>query len=291
MTNEIENSKQSRHPVRKVLAKLRNCGPVTIALWVMVIIYSFPIFWLLLSSFKGPDELFALPMSFFPRRWTVSGYIAAWQRIDFARYFMNTAVVAIITTVLTVALSAITGYALAKYDYWWTRAFFIALLLTTMLPTEVIMSPSFIVVHKMGMYNTLAGIIVPSIITATGIFMFRQFFISVDDEMMQAARVDGCSELQIFMHVMLPMSLPTMITLAIFSMEWRWNDYIWPLIILNDPKNFTLQVALRSLVGAEKVDWSVLLPASVISMIPLLILFCIFQKYIVGTDLDAGLKG
>lgn len=121
--------------------------------------------------------------------------------------------------------------------------------------------------------------------------MFRQFFISVDDEMMQAARVDGCSELQIFMHVMLPMSLPTMITLAIFSMEWRWNDYIWPLIILNDPKNFTLQVALRSLVGAEKVDWSVLLPASVISMIPLLILFCIFQKYIVGADLDAGLKG
>ena len=153
------------------------------------------------------------------------------------------------------------------------------------------MSPSFIVVRDIGLYNTLAGIIVPSIITATGIFMFRQYYLTVPDEMMQAARVDGCSELQIFLRIMLPIAKPCIVTLAIFSFQWRWNDYIWPLLILNDSKRFTLQVALRTLVGAEKIDWAILLPASVISMIPLVLIFMFCQKYIVGSDVDAAFKG
>lgn len=292
MSSAISQAKDA--PVRfsnSVWARIKAHGPATIMLWFLVICFAFPVFWLILSSFKGADELFAVPMSFFPRKWTTAGYAEAWSRIDFARYFGNTAVVAIITTVLTVMVSAMTGYALAKYDYWWTRLFFIGILLTTMLPTEVIMSPSFIVVRDIGLYNSLAGIIVPSIITATGIFMFRQYFLTVPDEMMQAARVDGCSEMQIFLRIMLPISKPCIVTLAIFSFQWRWNDYIWPLLILNDSKRFTLQVALRTLVGAEKIDWSVLLPASVISMIPLVLIFMFCQKYIVGSDVDAAFKG
>lgn len=285
------NTATTGKPKGRLAAKFRDCAPSTLMLWFLVVCFAFPLFWLLLSSFKGADELFAVPLSFFPRKWTFAGYITAWTTIDFARYFANTAVVALITTVLTIIVSAMTGYALAKYDYWWTRLFFIGILLTTMLPTEVIMSPSFLVVRDVGLYNTLAGIIVPSIITATGIFMFRQFFITVPDEMMQAARVDGCSELGIFVRVMLPVSKPVIVTLAIFSFQWRWNDYIWPLLILNDSKKFTLQVALRSLVGAEKINWAVLLPASVISMIPLVLIFCFCQKYIVGADTDAGFKG
>ncbi|WP_137656334.1 carbohydrate ABC transporter permease [Bifidobacterium moukalabense] len=278
-------------PKGRLAAKFRDSAPSTLVLWFLVVCFAFPLFWLILSSFKGADELFAVPLSFFPRRWTFSGYVSAWTSINFAQYFANTAVVAVLTTVFTIIVSAMTGYALAKYDYWWTRLFFIGILLTTMLPTEVIMSPSFLVVRDIGLYNTLAGIIVPSIITATGIFMFRQFFITVPDEMMQAARVDGCSELRIFTRVMLPISKPVIVTLAIFSFQWRWNDYIWPLLILNDSKKFTLQVALRSLVGAEKINWAVLLPASVISMVPLVLIFCFCQKYIVGADTDAGFKG
>lgn len=272
-------------------ARIRSHGPATIMLWFLVICFAFPVFWLILSSFKGADELFAVPMSFFPRKWTTSGYAEAWSRIDFARYFGNTAIVAVVTTILTVIVSSMTGYALAKYNYWWTRLFFIGILLTTMLPTEVIMSPSFIVVRDIGLYNTLAGIIVPSIITATGIFMFRQYYLTVPDELMQAARVDGCSELQIFLRIMLPISRPCIVTLAIFSFQWRWNDYIWPLLILNDSKRFTLQVALRTLVGAEKIDWSILLPASVISMIPLVLIFMFCQKYIVNSNVDSAFKG
>ena len=275
----------------RLMAKFRGKLPVSLILWFLVVCFAFPLLWLLLSSFKGADELFAVPLSFFPRNWTVEGYVSAWKEVDFARYFLNTAIVAIITTVLTIIVSCMTGYALAKYSYWWTNLFFICILMTTMLPTEVIMSPSFLVVRDLGLYNTLAGIIVPSIITATGIFMFRTFFVSVPDELMQAARVDGCSEIGIFLRIMMPLSRPIMLTLAIFSFQWRWNDYIWPLLILNDSDRFTLQVALRTLVGAEKIDWAVLLPAAVISMIPLALIFCCFQKYIIGTDVDSSFKG
>lgn len=288
-TNTMELTRRER--INRVLASVRVSAPGTIMLWFLVVCFAFPVFWLLLSSFKGADELFSVPLTFFPKRWTAAGYVQAWTQINFERYFLNTAIVTVITTVLTVIVSAMTGYALAKYDYWWTRLFFIGILLTTMLPTEVIMSPSFIIVKDLGMYNTLLGIIVPSIITATGIFMFRQFFLTVPDELMQAARVDGCSEIQIFLRIMLPISMPCISTLAIFSFQWRWNDYIWPLLILNDSNKFTLQVALRTLVGAERINWAVLLPASVISMIPLVVIFCFFQKYIVSSDLDSAFKG
>lgn len=145
-------------------------------------------------------------------------------------------------------------------------------------------------IRDLGLYNTLAGIIVPSVITATGIFMFRQFFITVPDELIEAARIDGVSELGIFFRIMLPLAKPIILTLAIFSFQWCWNDYIWPLIVLNDPKQYTIQVALRGLVGAENIDWTVLLPASVISIIPLAIIFVIFQKYVMSADLNSGLK-
>ena len=169
--------------------------------------------------------------------------------------------------------------------------FFIGILLTTMLPTEVIMSPSFLVVRSLGLYNHLSGIILPSIITCTGIFMFRQFFMSLPGDLAQAARIDGASEFQLFFRIMMPLSKPVMMTLAIFSFQWRWNDYMWPLLVLNDPKQYTLQVALRALVGAEQTDWTVLLPASVISMIPLVLIFIVFQRYITNANISAGFKG
>ena len=291
MTSAIKTNIVSEKPSGATFKKVLRSAPATIMLWIMVCVYAFPVLWLLLSSFKGAGELFRVPLTFLPENWDFSGYARAWEQVDFALYFRNTAIVAVITTILTVCVSCVTGYALAKYDRWWVCAFFMALLLTTMLPTEVIMSPAFLVVRDLGLYNSLPGIIVPSIITATGIFMFRQFFMTVPDDMLQAARIDGASELQLFMRIMVPISRPIAVTLAIFSFQWRWNDYIWPLLILNDPKQYTLQVALRALVGAEQTDWTVLLPASVISMIPLVLIFIVFQRYITNANMDAGFKG
>ncbi|WP_232665828.1 carbohydrate ABC transporter permease [Pseudonocardia sp. TRM90224] len=262
----------------------------TLVLWLLGIVYLFPVLWFVLSSFKPGSELFSLPLTILPETWTTSGYSTAWSRFDFQRYFFNTSVVAVVTTALTVIVSAMTGYAFAKYRAWWLRAFFVCILATTMLPTEVIMPSSFVVVRDLGLYDSLPGIIVPSIITATGIFMFRQYFSTVPDELMEAARIDGVGEITLFVRIMLPLAKPICVVLAIFSMQWRWNDYIWPLLVLRDPNRYTLQVALRSIVGADNIDWPVLLSASVISLLPMVLLFLVFQRQIMDVDINSGLK-
>jgi alpha-1,4-digalacturonate transport system permease protein len=263
---------------------------VTGIVWLLALAWMFPALWFLLSSFKPGSELFSYPLTLFPKHWTLSGYVTAWQRFSFARYVLNTSVVAVVTTFLTVIVSAATGYAFAKFNNWWLRWFFVGILITTMLPTEVIMPSTFRVILDLGLYNSLAGIIVPSVMTATGTFMFRQYFSTVPGELAEAARIDGAGEFKIFWQIMLPLSRPIAATLAIFSFHWRWNDYIWPLIVLNDPKNYTLQVALRSIVGADNINWSVLLSASIISLIPMVALFIAFSPQIMNADMNSGLK-
>jgi alpha-1,4-digalacturonate transport system permease protein len=267
----------------------RNVLPTTF-LWVLVLLMAFPLLWFLLSSFKPGSELFSYPLSFLPREWTLDGYTDAFERVDFFRYLRNSMIVATATTVITVFLCATTGYALAKYRNPWLSVLGLCILSMTMLPGEVILNPLFIVIRDLGLYNSLLGVIVPTVVTPTGVFMFRQFFLSIPDELLQAARIDGASEYGIFFRIMMPLARPIMLTLAIISFQWRWNDYILPLIVLGDPKNYTLQIALRSLVGADNINWSVLLAASVLSMIPLVALYLVFQRYITSSNINAGLK-
>lgn len=270
--------------------RLTRAIPATTLLWVLAFAYGFPLLWFVLSSFKPAGDLFSFPLSLLPKSWTVQGYIDAWNSFNFYEFFGNTFLVAIVTTILTVVASCCTGYALAKYDNLWLKIFFVCILATTMLPTEVMLAPTFLVVRDLGMYNSLAGIIVPSILTATGVLMFRAFFLTVPDELVEAARIDGAKELAIFFRIMVPISRPIMLTLAIFSFQWRWNDYIWPLLVLNDPSKFTLQIGIQSIVGAQNINWSVLLGASVISIVPLVLLYLVFQKYVMNANINAGLK-
>lgn len=279
-----------RPPQRRKTGEIRRSILPTTMLWVLAILVAFPLLWFLLSSFKGGGELFTYPLSFLPKEWTVDGYVRAWERLDFVRYFGNTLLVASVTTALTVFFCATAGYALAKYRAPWLSVLALCILSMTMLPGEVILNPTFTVVRDLGFYNSLIGVILPSILTPTGVFMFRQFFITIPDELLDAARMDGAKELTIFFRIMLPLARPIMLTLAIISFQWRWNDYIFPLIILSDPKNFTLQIALRTLIGSQNIDWAILLAASVISMIPLVLLYLVFQKYITSSDINTGLR-
>ncbi len=259
-------------------------------MWLLALVYGFPVLWFLLSSFKPAGELFSYPLTLFPKHPTVSGYAKAWTSFDVAQYFLNTLIVAVSATVLTIVASAACGYALAKYKTWWLRTFTLCILATTMLPGEVLLSPLFLVARNLGLYNSLAAVVIPAVITATGTVMFRQFFLTVPNDLLEAARIDGSGELSTFIRIMLPLSRPIMLTLAIFSFQWRWNDYIWPLIVLNDPNKFTLQIGVASIVGANNVNWSVLIGASVLSMIPLVAIYLVFQKYVMNADISAGLK-
>ena len=263
---------------------------LTIALIVVALLYLFPLAWFVLSSFKPGTELFSYPLKIIPENPTVQNFKDAWDSLDFLRYFSNTLLSAVITTVLTIIASATCGFAFAKYDLKWLKFFFICIIATTMLPTEVIMNPVFTVIQKLGLYDSLAGIIIPSINTATGIFMFRTFFVSIPDDLIESARIDGASDGRIFMSIMLPIAKPIIMTLGIFSFQWRWNDYIWPLIVLNDPKKYTFQVAIRSLVGAENINWTILIAASVLSILPLLIVFIVFQRYILDSGATSCMK-
>lgn len=274
----------------KTSSKKSTTAILTAALILIALMYIFPLIWFVLSSFKPGTELFSYPLKIFPENPTVNNYTDAWAALDFVRYFSNTLVSAVVTTVLTVIASATCGYAFAKYDSKWLKFFFVCIIATTMLPTEVIMNPVFTVIRTLGLYDSLAGIIIPSINTATGIFMFRTFFVSVPDDLIESARIDGASDGKIFMSIMLPIAKPIIMTLSIFSFQWRWNDYIWPLIVLNDPKKYTFQVAIRSLVGAENINWTILIAASVISVIPLMLVFIFFQRYILDSGATSGLK-
>jgi alpha-1,4-digalacturonate transport system permease protein len=280
--------------LRRAKAGKRGDVPRTIGasaiMWLLALVYGVPGLWFLISSFKPTGDLFSYPLTLFPKHWTVSGYVQAWNQFDVARYFLNTLIVATTATVLTIVASAAAGYALAKYNNWWLKIFAVCILATTMLPGETILAPMFVVVRNLGLYNSLSGIVVPAVITATGTFMFRQFFVTVPNDLLEAARIDGSSELNTFLRIMVPLARPIILTLAIFSFQWRWNDYLWPLIILNDPKQFTLQIGVASIVGANNVNWSVLLGASVLSMLPLIGIYLIFQKYVMNADLNAGLK-
>ncbi len=263
----------------------------TTLLWLLAAAYGFPVLWFILSAFKPAGELFSYPLHLLPQHPTVKGFVEAWHSFDVALYFRNTFIVATAATVLTLVTSACSGYALAKYDTIWLKIFFVGMLATTMLPTEVMLAPSFLVVRDLRLYNNLAGVIVPTVYTATGTLMFRQFYKTVPDELLEAGRMDGGSELGLFLRVMVPIARPVFVTLAIFSFVWRWNDYIWPLLVINNPHWFTLQIGIESIVGAQNVNWSVLLGASVIGMAPLLVMYLVFQRFVMNTDLNSGLKG
>lgn len=263
----------------------------TILCTVIALIFVFPAFWLFSSAFKSGNELFQYPLSLFPKQPTVANFVKVWTEMRFMTYFVNTFLVAITATVLTVIFSTTCGYALAKYDYHWLKVVFICLLATTLLPTEIMMAPSFIVILRLGLYNSLLGLIIPTLSTLTGVFMLRQYFVTVPNSFIEAARIDGANEYMIFLRLMIPFSIPINAILAIFSFRWRWNDYVWPLIVIDDPRKYTLQLALRNLVGEMAIDWSSLLAASVLSMIPIIVIFLSFQRFIMSIGMGSGVKG
>lgn len=263
----------------------------TIFSLIFALIWVFPVVWLVLSSFKPGSELFTYPLTLFPKDFSWSGYASTFARYNVFTATYNTAFITLFATVITLIMSCMCGYALAKYHYKWLSVFFMCMLATTMLPTEVIMSPSFTVILNLGLYNSLWGAIIPTVGTMTGVFLMRQFFISIPDELLEAARIDGANEGRSFLQIMVPLCRSQIAILAIFSFRWRWNDYVWPLLALTDPSKYTLQLQLRTLSGAEAVDWSALLSFSVITMIPVLIIFIIFNRQIMSSEVSSGVKG
>ncbi len=271
---------------------LKSAGKSALSI-LFAVIWAFPCVWMIFSSFKPSSELFSYPLHLFPQEPTLLNFQKALDSFNIMLYMGNSLFVAVVATVFTVLFSSMCGFALAKYQAKWLSFFFLCLLSTTMLPTEIIMSPSFEVIRALGMYDSLWACIVPAIGTMTGIFLMRQFFVSVPNDFLEAARIDGADEGTIFFRIMFPICMSQVAILSIFSFRWRWNDYIWPLISLYTREKYTLQLALRSISAMDSIslDWGLLLGASVLTMIPVLVIFIIFNKKIMSSSMSSGIKG
>ncbi|MFR3788327.1 carbohydrate ABC transporter permease [Agathobaculum desmolans] len=261
-----------------------------IIMWIVALLFLFPALWIVLCSFKPGNELFSIPPTLFPENPSFTSYLTTWQENNFLQYFINSMIVAVASTLITLLINTMAGFAFAKYRFKGRDFIFMALLTTMMLPTEVIMRPTFTVVSALGLYNTLWGVIIPPIATPTGIFLMRQYFMGVPDSLLESARIDGAGEVRIFATMMVPLAKPVISTLTILSFMWRWNDYVWPMLVISDQSKYTMQLAIANLVGELAIDWNVLLCASVISMIPMLIVFALFQKQIIASVMTSGLK-
>ncbi|GLC83220.1 carbohydrate ABC transporter permease [Lacrimispora brassicae] len=262
--------------------------------WALLLFLTFlflmPIVWVICSSFKSAGELFAWPPSLFGRSPSLDNYRRALEEGHFGVYFLNTVFISLVATFLTIVVNVMSGYAFAKYHFKGERLLFGMVLATLMIPLEVIMIPIFKVIVAVGIYNSLWGLIIPAVASPTAVFLVRQYYVGIPDAYMEAARIDGASELNILLNVMLPLAKPVISVLCIFSFMWRWNDYLWPKLVINSKERYTIQLALANYSGEYSVDWNSLLAMSVVSMIPVIIVFITLQKYIIGGMTAGGVK-
>ncbi|WP_029689381.1 carbohydrate ABC transporter permease [Thermoanaerobacter sp. A7A] len=270
----------------------KNLKKLLVYLLLIIIsgLFLIPVLWIVLSSLKTPTDLYKWPPSLFPKEITFVNFETAFKKGNFGVYFYNTTVVTILSTIITLIINTMAGYALAKYKFYGSNLILIGFLSTLMIPLEIIMIPIFIVIRTLGLYNSLWGIIIPPAATPTGVFLIRQYLLGVPDELLEAARIDGASEWRLFWNIIVPIAKPVISVLAIFSFMWRWNDFLWPLIVISDPQKYTIQLAISNFIGEFNVDWPSLIAMSVISMIPVLIVFLIFQKQLVKGIVTSGLK-
>ncbi|MCQ2411864.1 MAG: carbohydrate ABC transporter permease [Sphaerochaetaceae bacterium] len=277
--------------LNKKIAKRNSISiPMHVVLAILSVVFLFPIVWMFLSSFKGYIELFKYPPSLLPESFAPTNYVKAFKTGNWFTFFGNTTFVTVMSTILCVAISEMGGYAFAKYKFKGSNTLFLLFIATLMLPLEVLMIPIFLMVKKMGLYNSLWGLIIPPAATPFGIFLIRQHYLSIPNEYMQSARIDGAKEWQIFLHIMLPAGKSIMSCLAIFSALWRWNDYMWPLLVVRNTEKFTVQLALATFQGQYNVDWQTVIAMSVVTMVPMMIIFVIFQKQIINGMALSGLK-
>ena len=255
-----------------------------------VLVLMFPIYWMLRVSVAGTDELTTLPVSLWPRDWQLGNYVEPWRQYPFLRWLGNSVVIAVVSVVATVGINLCAGYAFAKLRFPGRDLLFLLIISTLMVPVQVIMVPQFQLVIDLDLLNSLGGVILPRLAEAFGLFMARQFFLSVPDELLEAARCDGAGHLRTFRSVVLPLSGPLVAVLVIFTFMWRWNEFVWPLILLTDSDSYTLPVGLQFLIQQFGNDFGPLLAMSFLSILPMLAVFAVFQRYFVEGIARTGIR-
>ncbi len=221
---------------------------------------------------------------------SLENYTVGVQSFNFITYLINSVIVTVLSTLITLAVNSMAAFSLSKYRYAGRDVFFLVMLSTLMVPLSVILVPAFLVVNSVGWSNNLWGVIIPGAATPTGVFLLRQYMLTLPDELIDAARIDGASEWRIYAQVILPLSAPALAVLTIFSVMWRWNDFLWPLIVLVDNDKFTLQVGLNSFRGDLQTQFHLILAMTVLTLLPITIVFAFLQRFITSGIATTGMK-
>ena len=249
-----------------------------------------PLIWMVILSLETKPEANSFPPVLLPTGLHFGNYSATWNAVPFGDFFINSALYSLATVAGNLVFCSLAAYAFARIKFFGRDVLFVVLLATLMVPFQVLLIPTFLIVKKLGMVDSVGGLIMPNLCSAFGIFMLRQFFRTLPIELEEAARIDGTSRLGILFKIVLPLSLPALATLGIIQFMWSWNDFLWPLIIIDSQAHAPLQLGLSQLQGAHFTQWNLLMAGTVMSQIPMLLVFLLAQRWFIRSVAFTGIK-
>lgn len=259
-------------------------------LGLIALISLIPVLWMVSASLMQTGEASSFPPPFFPSHPTFEHYRALTERLNMGRYFLNSFIIASAVTLVSLLFNSMAGFAFAKYKFPGRDSLFRVMLSGMVVPAQVTMLPLFLMLKTFGVVNTYVGAVIPGLASIFGIFLIRQFAGTIPDSLIEAARMDGASEFKVYRTVVLPLCRPILYTLALFTFMGTWNDFMWPLIIMTDETNYTLPVGLANLMGEHVLDLELMMAGSVVTILPVLLLFLFFQRHYVRGLMLGGVK-
>ncbi len=271
---------------RSIFKEIAVHGALIVGALAMII----PFVWMVSTSFKLPKEIFVFPPTWIPSEPTIKNYVDLFRNLDFARPFLNTVIVSGSITFLSVLFSSMAGYAFAKFRFRGRDALFMLILATIMVPGQMTIIPVFLMLRHLGLINTYSGLIIPAMVSAFNVFFMRQFIITIPDDLLEAAKMDGAREGFLYFKIILPLSGPALSTIAIFTFTGSWNSFLWPLIIAQDERMYTLPVAISVLAGQYGENIAIQMAGSCIVIAPILVFFIFAQRYFIKGISLTGMK-
>lgn len=250
----------------------------------------YPLIWMVMTSFKSNADLRINRTKFFPEKWTVEGYQAAFEKAPIGQWFCNSILITCVIVLAVILTSTLIGYVFAKYEFRWKKPLFVLLLATMMVPPQVTMIPRYLMIQELYLFNTKGALIVPGLVSAFSIYLSKQFIADIPDSLCEAAKIDGAGSFQIYWRVILPNLKPAIGSIGIFTAMMSWNDYLNPLLMLNDIEKMTLPLGLVYFSSQRGADLSATMAAATIMMMPMIIIFLIFQKQFIRGMTLSGMK-
>lgn len=264
---------------------------ITYTILILFIFISvFPFLWLVSTSFKGSEEIFLTPPKLIPEKFTLNNFKEIWTAIPFGRYYINSFIVTLFVVIGNLFLGSLTGFILARFNFRFKKFLIFIVIVSLIIPQEMILIPNYLILLNLRLIDSLVGIILPSLVSGFSIFMMRQAFISIPNEFIDSAIVDGCSLFKVYWKILLPMAKPTLISLALLVFISTWSDFLFPLIILRSQENYTLQVGLSYMTGTFVDNFRLIASGSLLAMLPSILLTVFLSKYFEKGIFEGGIK-